>query len=128
MDEILVPLFFFGFLTAVIIVPTVLRYRDRGRLHETVRATLEKGQPLSPELLAMLQKDIRPTPSRYSDLRRSIIFIGIGVGLLAMGAMIGQFAGQEALYGTAAAGMIPLFIGLGFLALWFFTRGQKEER
>ncbi|HEX6866576.1 MAG TPA: DUF6249 domain-containing protein [Caulobacteraceae bacterium] len=127
MEDILGPLIFFSFLGAVIIVPMVLRYRERGRLHETLRAALDKGQPMSPELLEMLQKDIKPRGGKFADLRRAIVFLGIGLGLVAMGASIGQFAGEEALYGTAAAGMIPLFIGAGFLVLWFFTRGQKDE-
>ena len=46
---------FFGFLGAIIIVPQVLRYRERGRLHETLRAAFERGQPVPPELIAALQ-------------------------------------------------------------------------
>lgn len=126
MEDILGPLFLFTFLGAIIIVPIVLRYRDRGRVHETLRAALDKGQPVSPELLEMLQKDVKPARGKHADLRRAIVFLGIGAGFIAMGASIGQFAGEEALYGTAAAGMIPLFIGLGFLALWFFTRKDTE--
>lgn len=127
MEDIFGPLIFFTFLGAVIIVPVVLRYRDRARMHETLRAAYEKGQPVSPELLQMLQRDVKRTSSKFVDLRRAIVFLGIGLGLIAMGASIGQFAGEEALYGTAAAGMIPLFIGAGFLVLWFFTRKGEEE-
>ena len=126
MDDILVPLFLFSFLTAIIIVPTVLRYRDRARLHETMRIAIERGEPMPPELIESLQKGWRSSPSAYRDLRRAVIFIGIGLGLIAMGVALGQFAGPEAMYGTMSAGMIPGFIGLGFLLLWFFTRGKEQ--
>jgi hypothetical protein len=124
MDDILVPLFLFSFLTAIIIVPAILRYRDRARLHETMRIAIERGEPMPPELIESLQKGWRTT-SPYRDLRRAVIFIGVGLGLIAMGFALGQFAGPEAMYGTMSAGMIPGFIGLGFLLLWFFTRNKE---
>ena len=124
MDDVLVPLFFFSFLTAIIIVPAVLRYRDRARLHDTMRLAIERGEPMPPELIESLQKGWRTTPSPYRDLRRAVIFIGVGLGLIAMGIALGQVAGAQAMYGTMSAGMIPGFIGLGFLILWFFTRDK----
>lgn len=126
MEDIFVPLFFFSFLSAIIIVPAVLRYRDRARLHETMRIAIERGEPMPPELIESLQKGWRTNPSSYRDLRRGVIFIGIGLGLIAMGVALGQFAGPEAMYGTMSAGMIPGFIGLGFLLLWFFTRNREQ--
>jgi hypothetical protein len=124
-SDVIGGLIFFAFLGSIILVPAILKYRDRARMHETLRTAYEKGQPVSPEMLEMLQKDVKRSSGKFVDLRRAIVFLGIGLGLIGMGLSIGQFAGEEALYGTAAAGMIPLFIGLGFLVLWFFTR--KEE-
>jgi hypothetical protein len=55
---------FFGFLAAIIIVPQVLRYKERGRLHQTLRMAFERGQPVPPELIAALQWG-RRRPSDY---------------------------------------------------------------
>jgi hypothetical protein len=55
--------FFFGFLGAIIIVPQVLRYKERGRLHQTLRTAFERGQPVPPEVIAALRWGRR----RYSE-------------------------------------------------------------
>lgn len=132
MDDILVPLGFFAFLTAIIIVPAILRSRDRALLHETLRIAYEKGQPVPPEMIEMLQRDVRErggliarnSPDR--DLRWAVILIGLAVGLVVMGVFNGQLGGHDALYGTLAGATIPGFIGLGFLVLWFFGRNKPE--
>ncbi len=174
---------FFGFLAAVIIVPQVLRYRERGRLHETLRAAFERGQPVPPELIAALQWgrrryngydfpqevyagwQTRPAPPPTApfgatatdaapvgpppvaaaaplitpmfvsqirrDLRRGLIWLAIGVGLLAAGAA--SYAGlyevggaQETLALFAAFGTVPIFVGLTYLALAWFTRDKTQ--
>ncbi len=132
MAEILVPLGFFAFLTAIIIVPVIMRSRDRALLHETLRIAYEKGQPVPPEMIEMLQRDVRDRSGRIAktsadrDLRRAVILIGVALGLVAMGYALGVTEGPEALYPIVAAATIPGFIGLGFLVLWFFGRNKPE--
>ena len=132
MAEILVPISFIAFLTAIIIVPIIMRSQDRARLHETVRLAYEKGQPVPPELIEILQRDTRSSgelefkygPGR--DLRRAVILIGIALGLVAMSFALGTLQGNEARYGTLAGASIPGFIGLGYLALWYFGRNKPQ--
>ena len=130
--EILIPLAFFAFLTAIIIVPVIMRSRDRALLHETLRIAYEKGQPVPPEMIEMLQRDVRDRSGRIAktsadrDLRRAVILIGVALGLVAMGYALGVTEGPEALYPIVAAATIPGFIGLGFLVLWFFGRNKPE--
>ena len=130
--EILIPLGFFAFLTAIIIVPVIMRSRDRALLHETLRIAYEKGQPVPPEMIEMLQRDVRDRSGRIArnsadrDLRRAVILIGVALGLVAMGFALGVTEGPEALYPVVAAATIPGFIGLGFLVLWFFGRNKPE--
>jgi hypothetical protein len=130
--EILIPLGFFAFLTAIIIVPVIMRSRDRALLHETLRIAYEKGQPVPPEMIEMLQRDVRDRSGRIArnsadrDLRRAVILIGVALGLVAMGFALGVTEGPEALYPIVAAATIPGFIGLGFLVLWFFGRNKPE--
>lgn len=64
------------------------------------------------------------------DLRRGVIWVAIGLGLIAAGAAF--YAGlyydggaPEVFSSFAALGAIPLFVGLTYLALWFFSRKTK---
>jgi hypothetical protein len=64
------------------------------------------------------------------DLRRGIVWMAIGLGLIAAGAAF--YAGlyydggaPEVFSSFAALGAIPLFVGLTYLALWFFNRKTK---
>ena len=126
---------FFGFLAAVIIVPQVLKSRDRQRMFDTMRSAYDRGQPVPPELVEAMTRrgrDMDPldyipesTPNR--DLRRGIVWTSIGVGLFLMGAIFyaGLYdvgGGVETLMSLAAVGAIPFCVGLAFLGLWFFNR------
>ena len=132
MEDILVPLGFFAFLAAIIIVPVIMRSRDRALLHETLRIAYDKGQPVAPEMIEMLQRDVRERSGRLArssadrDLRWAVILIGLALGLVAMSFALGMTEGPEALYGTLAGATIPGFIGLGFLVLWFFGRNKPQ--
>ena len=143
-----VPFLFFAFLAAIIIVPQYLRYRDRARLHETLRMAFERNQPIPTELMDALVSKPQVTAEMAEaigagnapgiasamlvdraerDLRRGIIWLAVGLGLVAMGAAfyVGLYntGGSEETFGSlAAAGSIPAFIGVAFLGLWWFGR------
>jgi hypothetical protein len=121
-----VPLAFIAFLAAIIIVPNVLKYRDRARMHETMRAAFERGQPVPPEVIQALQTDVKPTRRPDIDLRWAVILIGLSLGLVAMSFSLAHFD-EDAMYGTMSSAAIPGFIGLGFLVLWFFGRNSKDR-
>ncbi|MEY4249413.1 MAG: hypothetical protein RJA87_1046 [Pseudomonadota bacterium] len=129
MDDILVPLSFFAFLAAIILVPGYLKSKDRARMHETLRIAYEKGQPVPPELIQAIQsgdpvsKDVNRSDK---DLRAAVVLIGLSVGLVGMSFALGQLEGGEARYGLLAAAAIPGPIGLGFLILWYFNRDKTK--
>lgn len=137
--EILVPLTFFAFLGAIIIIPQVLKSRDRQRMLDTMRVAYEKGQEPPPELVAAMTRgrgadlqaiDAIAQSSHDRDLRRGVVWTAIGVGLILIGT-ISYIAG----YGAsgegwradffnmwATLGVIPLCVGAAFLVLWMFGR------
>jgi hypothetical protein len=95
----------FGCGVPVAIVGLVLYFgHRRNRLvHETVRAMIEKGQPVTPELVAGLgAKDGKAVRPR-SDLRKGLIVTGVGIGLVIL---------------VGKPGWIVLFIGVAFLVVW----------
>ena len=138
-DGIMVPLTFFAFLAAIIIVPQVLKSRDRQRMYETMRAAYERGQPVPPQFMEAMsrpgvEREIESAaaytrPPAERDLRRGIVWTAVGVGLILIGVIsaaadwgVSWTDGRtDALATCAALGAIPLCVGLAFLALWFFS-------
>ena len=126
---------FWAVVAAIVIVPMYLRYRDRGRMHETLRIAYEKGQPVPPELISALQSNVAPrvasTPER--DLRRAIVLIALGLGFcgLGYGLWYGLMSADEtAAYitggSTAGFGAIPGLVGLAYLLLWATRRNAPK--
>ena len=117
--EILIPLTFFAMIAALVIVPRYFKSLERQKMAETLRVAIEKGQPLPTEIIDAMSSNVR-TPglpaSPQRDLRTGIIWLGIGVGLAAMGAAI-SFEEADALYPVLGVAAFPIFIGLAFVAL-----------
>jgi hypothetical protein len=132
---ILVPIAFFAMIAAIVIVPQILRSRERAKLHDTLRTAYEKGQPVPPELVEALtsQREIplQVTDRAAKDLRIGIVWLAVGLGFVAIGGAF--YAGlynvggaTETFASFAAIGAIPCFIGLAFLVLAFFGRGKSR--
>jgi hypothetical protein len=136
-SSVMVPLIFFGFLAAVILVPGYLRSKDRERMHETLRIAYEKGQPVPPELIAALQSNppptVQTTPER--DLRRAIVLCAVGLGFcgLGYGLWYGLVSGGHEVGGyiagpiVAGVGAIPGMIGVAYLILWLGKRNAPKS-
>lgn len=94
-----------GFLVPAAVVGIIVWYKARNTqlMHETALKLAEKGQPVPPELFAD-----RAGP--YSDLRRGLVLVMLGLGIcLAL-----YFCGLR----FWAFGIIPMFMGLGYLIVW----------
>jgi len=132
----MVPLTFWTFVGAVILVPMYLKSRDRQRMHETLRIAYEKGQPVPPELIAALQSNATTTallPTAERDLRRALVLISVGLGLCGLG--YGLWYGlmsvsDEAAYivggSVAGVGAVPGLIGVAYLILWLTRRNRIQ--
>ena len=135
LTPILIVLIIFSAITAVIFGPSYLKSREKREIQTTVRHAIDKGQPLPPEVLDALTKDVtRNLPSRTRDIRRGIIWLATGVGIAAFSlinelGMGGSNWDHEegmvingSLLGVAA---IPITIGLAFLILSFFNPNKE---
>jgi hypothetical protein len=131
MVEALVPIAFFAMITAVIVAPFYYRYRERGRLHDTLRLAYERGQPAPPELISALQASTAPrapsTPER--DLRMGVILISVGLSMCGLGyglwfgfMSVNDVAAYIIGGSTAGLGSVPGLIGLAYLLLWVTRR------
>ena len=137
----LVPITLFIVIGAIVIVPQILRSRDRQKMFETMRVAYEKGQTVPPEMVEAVTRgrgrdfeamDAVIDNSHARDLRRGVVWTAVGVGFLLLGgvsyASIYTYGGAVETFTTfAALGVIPLCIGLAFLALWFFSRDKSAR-
>lgn len=77
-------------------------------MHRTVRMMVEKGQPV-PEALLNPPPHVR----KQSDMRRGVVLIMVGLGLMLFFAAVNDWEG-----GAWSLGIIPFLIGAGYLLVW----------
>ena len=116
MVEILVPISLFLVIGVVISLSFFFRYRTRQEIQSTVRAAIDRGQELTPEVLDSLSDALN---SSHGDLRRGVISLAIGIALFLFAGLIGEPDAEGPLRAISA---FPLLLGAGYLALWFFLR------
>ena len=119
--DVLVPLSFFAMIAVIVIVPRYFKSLERQKMADTVRAAIEKGQPLPPEVIAALTPNDRKIRTPAHDLRRGITLVAIALGLAAMGLILGQ-AEPHALHALVGAAAIPAFIGLPMIAIYLVEK------
>ena len=104
-------------------------------MHETLRIAYEKGQPVPPELIEALQRNVAPrvisTPER--DLRMGIVLVAVGLGFAGLGyglwyglMSVNEIAAYVSGGSTAGFGAIPGFIGVAYLFLWATRRSAPK--
>jgi hypothetical protein len=126
---VLVPIGFFTMIAAIVIVPNYLRVRERQEMQATVRAAIEKGQPLPPELVDALSKDVRSrtVSSAHRDMRIGVILLAVAGGVALTGVALGGI-NDNAMFGTVSGAAIPGMIGLAFVILSFFNPNKRPPQ
>lgn len=123
--EVLIPLGFFAMIGAIVIVPTWLKSRERSELQSTLRTAIDKGQPMPPEVIDALTKNVKTAPTSLSDLRTGVLWIAIGLGFGVFGYVIG-FQAEQAFHPLLGVAAIPTIIGLAFVLLSFFNPNKAR--
>jgi hypothetical protein len=77
-------------------------------MHRTVRMMVEKGQPVPEALL-----NPPPVIRQRSDLRRGVVLLMVGLGLMIFFGACNDWEG-----GAWSLGIIPFLIGAGYLLVW----------
>jgi hypothetical protein len=111
---IAIPIVLIVFLTIfglpVAIVGTILYFSfSKSRaMHKTVRMMVEKGQPVPEALL-----NPPPVVRKRSDLRRGVVLLMVGAGLMIFFGAVNDWEG-----GVWSLGIVPFLIGAGYLLVW----------
>ena len=104
----------FGCPVAIVGLVAYFRARKQKQLHETLRAMIEKGVPIPPELLRSPAPSGDASKSGGDDprtaLRQGLFLVALGAGIC-----IWLLIKSSDSWGL---GFIPLLIGLSFLAEW----------
>lgn len=129
MSGVWVPIVFWIVIGLMVIVPRYFRNKERLEVQNTVRTAIDKGQPMPPELIEAIARDVRPAPSPQRDIRGGVIWIGVALGFVGLGLGISQFPDSDAahafpiLCGLAA---FPGFIGLAFVVMGLLGLASRK--
>jgi len=111
LEHIVTILGIFGMQVAIVAIFLNFLHRRNKMMHETLRAMIEKGMPLTPELLAGLTVKFRPLNTPLPGL----VMTGIGAALLTIDPV------------RYKAGWIVLFVGVALLIFWLVERRNKND-
>jgi hypothetical protein len=110
----------FVMVVAVVALLLYFKHRRNKLAHETLQMMIEKGAPITPELVASLKGgrhggdgNIR---QRGRPLFPGLVLLGIGTALVLSSSR-----------GDSKAGWIVLFIGLAFLVVWLVERNNQNS-
>ncbi len=92
------------------------RHKTRTEIQTTVRAAIERGQELTPEVLERLSDSLN---TKFGDLRRGVVSIAIGMAVYAFAFFLGEDDAMGPLMGISA---FPFLIGIAYIGLWYFIR------
>jgi hypothetical protein len=98
----------FGAPVLIVAVIMYFSFSKTRALHRTVQMMVEKGQEVPVALL-----NPPPTQRQRSDLRRGVVLVMIGLGLMIFFAAVNDWEG-----GAWSLGIIPFLIGAGYLLVW----------
>ena len=89
-----------------------LKFRAKVESQQTIRLALEKGNELSPEFIKQIGE---PEPPKDRDLRRGMIWIALGLGMVILAVGIDEADAIGPLMGTAS---FPTLVGIAHLIMW----------
>jgi Domain of unknown function (DUF6249) len=101
-------------IVAAIMFFSYLRSRS---LHRTVREMVARGQEVPAALFAP-----PPTVKARSDLRRGVVLLMVGFGLMIFFGAVNDWEG-----GAWSLGVIPFVIGLGYLLVWKLEGRSRDK-
>ena len=112
----------------IVLGPRWLKSRERVALQTTLRLAIEKGQPLPPEVIEAISRDVRPVPSPNRDVRRGVLLLCIAAAFIAAAAVGYSLDDNDpdALVWPIGFAAFPGFVGAAYLIMGLLTRGKSK--
>lgn len=118
---ILIPLVVMTAPVLIVLILLRYRYQQTQARYRTLLQLADKGVDLPQQLL------VEPNVV-HSERRRALVLIGGGLGLMAMFlALPGQLDNGLGIHSLWGLGLLPLMIGLGYLASWWLNWREKAR-
>ncbi|USQ93877.1 DUF6249 domain-containing protein [Caulobacter sp. RL271] len=124
--DIVVPVVGCMMIVAVVCLPFYFKSRERREMQRTLRAAIDKGQQIPPEVIEAMTKSVKLPPTRLRDLRTGVIWLAIGIGV-GLATYFGDFIHGNGDFEGLGIACIPAVIGVAYIVLSFFNP-NKEER
>lgn len=127
--DIFVPFVFFGFLAAIILVPTLAKERTKRSAHDLVSRAMERGQSLDPALVSQLTANMLEEGNRArKSLGNAVVLLALAGGFLGAGFVIeGYEHDGDVVRGMAVPAIILASVGLAYLALAIIDYSTKKK-
>ncbi len=106
----LVPVAFFIMIAAIVLIPRWLRTKERLQVQETIRAAIERGQPLPTEVLESFNTEVKKVSSPLNDIRSGLVTLAVGGGIAGFGYFV-SMEETDAFYPLMGIAIIPSLIG-----------------
>lgn len=120
MEELWIPIIAITAPAAVVALMLWFRYRTRQDTQQTIRLALDKGHELDADIIDRLG---HPKAPKDKDLRLSLIWLAIAVGLALCGFAVPDPSG-DAFRGCLAGAAFPFSIGVAYLLIWRFSENS----
>ena len=128
LTPILIVLIIFASIVAIILGPGYFKSREKQAMQEIVRAAIDKGEPMPPEMIDALTKEAKSRiPSAARDLRVGVILLAVSIGIALLGyafSFVGGIEEAKAVYPIVGMGAIPGAVGVAFIILSFFNKNK----
>lgn len=122
--ELLIPVVFFIFLGAVILIPIWLRERTRQSAHQLLSQALERGQTLDPALLRQLTEGkVQQQDRPRRTLGSGVVLLALAIGFLAANYLSGDMSGGGMLMAATILGAL----GIAFILLAIVDYSAKKK-
>src|SRR5262245_57722908 len=127
--ETFVPLVFFSFLAAIILVPVLAKERTRRSAHDLISQAMARGQPLEPALIAKLSEEMLQEGNRArKSLGNGVILLALAAGFLGAGYIIDGYDGDgDVVHGMGVPAVILGCVGAAYLLLAIFDYATKKR-
>ena len=127
--ELFVPIAFFGFLGAIILVPQLAKERTKRSAHDLVSQALARGQNLDPGLVQQLTQNLLDEGNRArKSLGNAVILLALAGGFIAAGFVMDGFdPGGDARHGMWIPAVILGSVGTAFLLLAIVDYATKRR-